>query len=217
MFSLAKWAGILAFRTPLARLIGARYFFNFLPAQLFYLCQCIDQTRDVPGCIVEAGCGAGNSTLFFDRHMTATGNEKPYVAIDTFSGFLAADVDVEVERGKSRRDFSGFSFNDRLWFDTAMRRAGATRVRSIRADVGAFDFGSIAPIAFCLLDVDLYRPTSRALPRIWNALSPGGILVVDDCFDNQVFDGANQAYAEFCAQLEREPQRVHQKLGILRK
>ncbi|MGA7623528.1 MAG: hypothetical protein WB630_12720 [Candidatus Acidiferrales bacterium] len=57
---------------------------------------------------------------------------------------------------------------------------GIKRVKSVEDDVTKFDFSTIAPIAFCLLDVNLYKPISDVLPKIHGNMSPGGIIVVDD-------------------------------------
>jgi O-methyltransferase len=213
---LAKQA---AFRLPVLRgHLVAWYPFLHTPAQLSYLCACLEQTRDVPGCIVEAGCYAGNTTLYLNRHMNAEGIEKRYWAIDTFAGFRDDDLEVEVARGQEREHYRRFfRINDQRWFDLAMRRDGARRVQSIAADVGAFEFSTVAPIAFCLLDVVFYRPVRLALPRIWEALSPGGVIVVDDFFDRGAFSGAGQAGREFVEARGLEVQRVHTKFGLLAK
>jgi hypothetical protein len=42
-------------------------------------------------------------------------------------------------------------------------------------------FETLRPIAFCLLDIDLYQPTRDVLPHLYDALAPGGMIVVDDC------------------------------------
>jgi SAM-dependent methyltransferase len=125
---------------------------------------------------------------------------------------------MEVARGQERDHYRGFfAVNDRRWFDYAMRREGVTRVRSVAADVGAFDFARVAPIAFCLVDVVFYQPVKLALPRIWEALAPGGIVVVDDFHedDSGAFSGAGQAYREFVEDRDMAPQRVDREYGLL--
>ena len=77
--------------------------------------------------------------------------------------------------------------------------AGAGDVRALIADAAKFDYASLGPIAFCLLDVDLYIPTREALPKIYKQLSPGGVMIIDDCKPGGDWDGALQAYQEYCA------------------
>ena len=55
-------------------------------------------------------------------------------------------------------------------FDRAMEVSEITGLKSIEADAATFDYSTIAPIAFCLLDVDLYVPIAKALPRIYHHL-----------------------------------------------
>jgi hypothetical protein len=93
---------------------------------------------------------------------------------------------------------------------------GAIRVKSIQRDVTKFDFSAITPIAFCLLDVDLYKPIKDALPKIYDSMSPGGIIVVDDCRAPNLFDGALQAYDELVESKALPKKIAVEKLGIIR-
>ena len=89
------------------------------------------------------------------------------------------------------------------------------RVRCVVGDAERYIYDT--RISFCLLDVDLYKPTIGALRHMWPNLSPGAIVVVDDCKPNQRYDGAFQAYAEFVESINAAPEIVLNKLGILRK
>jgi hypothetical protein len=93
---------------------------------------------------------------------------------------------------------------------------GVKRVKSIECDVTKFDFSAIAPIAFCLLDVDLYEPIKDVLPKIYGAMSPGGIIVVDDCKATELWDGTLQAYEEFVQQKGFLKEITAEKPGIIR-
>ena len=210
-----KTAKGLALRIPVVReRLGASYPFLHTPGQLIYLCSCLEATRDVPGSVVEAGCVQDHTTLFLNRYMSREGIEKPYWAIDTFSGLRDDDLHVDVERGQQRDHHHGrLTLNDRRWFDHSMRRGGVTRVRSVAADVGAFGFGQAGPIAFCLINVVNYRPVKLALPRIWDALAPGGVVVVDN--ESSAFGGAGHAYREFAAARGVAPRRVQKDYGVL--
>jgi hypothetical protein len=95
---------------------------------------------------------------------------------------------------------------------------GVTRVTAFKADVARFDYSAMGELCFALLDVDLYDPTSRALPAIWDQLVPGGIIVVDDCDEGtHLFDGARQAAVEFAAEVGVALELRARKLGVLRK
>jgi O-methyltransferase len=208
----------VVFATPLGKHFLPRYEYNFTPAQLGFLCESVSGIRDVPGAIVEIGCSAGRTTVFLNAHMDAIGLEKPFVCIDTFSGFTTEDVSLErTERGKQGADFAGFSINRRWWFDKTLRLNGISRARTIEADANRFDYGTLGTIALCLIDVDLYRPVRAALEGVFPFVSAGGLIVVDDCAENNRYDGALQAYREFCRAHGVSEEIVHGKLGLVRK
>jgi SAM-dependent methyltransferase len=193
-----------------------RYSYNFTPEQLSFFVSCINDTRGVDGDIFEIGCFAGQTTCFLNRHLQESGIAKDYYCIDTFKGFTSEDVALEVaERGKKWSDFTGFRVNRLKWFRYTLKQNGCHRVFCIQTDVQKYKFDRA--VSFCLLDVDLYRPTLYALKNIWPLLSPGGIIVVDDCKPSNPSDGALQAYTEF-TQSQTVPQRfLMDKLGLIQK
>lgn len=209
----------LLFHSPLRKNFFPVYRYLFTPAQLCFLCECLEQTRDVAGDIAEIGCFVGYTTLFLNKHMDSSGISKGYTAVDTFSGFIPSDIEFEVtSRGKSRSMYRGWRVNDQRWFDGSLAENGITRVRSIKGDVNLIDLTALAPVAFALLDVDLYRPTAKALPELWQALSPGGVIIVDDCSASDTYyDGADAAYKDFATANQMPVEIVHSKLGILRR
>ena len=151
--------------------------------------------------------------------MKAQKIEKDYFAVDTFSGFTRKDLDFEVtSRGKTKSEYELFQVNKKKWFDQTMGQNRISRVQSIKADVNNYDLKTLGPLSFILLDVDLYRPMKKALPELFSILSPGGIMVVDDCDEtNFLWDGSDQAYKEFMKEIGQNIQIVHEKLGIIKK
>lgn len=210
----------IQFYSPFRHNFFPKYGYNFTVPQLMFLCESLRSTRDVPGSVVEIGCHNGATTVLFNRLMDDLGMRKAYYAIDTFSGFTSEDVEFEVaNRGKRDGLFDGaFQVNNKRWFDGTMQQNGITRVQSIQADVNHVDLLARGPYSFVLLDVDLYKPTRKALDDLYAAMSPGGLIVVDDCDEtHQHWDGADQAYKEFIRSIGETPRIEHQKLGIVRK
>ncbi|SRR6266851_124464 len=207
------------YRTPAASLIGHRYTYYFSPAQLAFLCTCVDATKDTDGAIVEVGCYLGQTTVFLNKHMDSSGIEKPYYAIDTFGGFVEEDVEYEVAvRGKVKSDVTKeFFSNSKYFFDKNMVLNSIRRVKSIRADVCAFDFAAIGKVSLALVDVDLYTPVKKAVRHLYKQLEVGGMIVVDDCKANSRFDGALQAYTECVTEYGLVKRIEHQKLGVITK
>ena len=194
------------------------YPYMFTPNQLMFIGQALRDTRNVPGSCLEVGCAYGATTVFLRRLMQEEGIEKPYIAIDTFSGFVPEQVEFEIaSRNKSPNIGRAFASNKREWYETALAVDGVDGVRAIAADAATFDYGQLGEIAFCLLDVDLYIPIRDALPKIEQQLAQGGIIVIDDCSPGGNWDGALQAYQEYCAARGIQPEIHAGKLGIIRK
>jgi hypothetical protein len=93
---------------------------------------------------------------------------------------------------------------------------GVKRVKSIECDATQFDLSCVAPIALCLIDVDLYIPVKDLLPKVFSVMSPGGMIIVDDCQPDQMWDGALQAYQEFTGERNLPVEIFLEKLGIVR-
>lgn len=172
---------------------------------------------DSPGAYWEVGCAEGWTTIWQHRAMREAGIARRMFVVDTFHGFTPDDKAAEAARGKSAAEYDGlFSINSKRWFEESMRRA-AVPVEAFKADAAVFDYSSLPPPAFVFLDVDLYRPVKEALRRIWPLVPAGGLVVVDDCQPHKLWDGALQAYDEFCRENAQPRQIVAQKFGMLRK
>jgi hypothetical protein len=200
------------------RLGRPRYEYCIEPIQLATLINEFENTAQLSGSIVEIGVARGMTTMFMCEHIVRQSVDKAtkYFAIDTFNSFLDSDVDHEVNaRGKNSKDLTGFGYND---FNVWQRNFAAYPfVTAIQADCAKVDYGSVGPIRLAFLDVDLYLPTKSALPLIWDQLQAGGVIVVDDVQDRSVYDGAYQAYIEFCSDRGLKPHIIGNRCGIIRK
>jgi len=198
---ILQWVKRAAFRWPVLRDFSRpRYSYNIYPSQLSWLCHAITATRDNSGgCIVEVGCARGMTTAFLLAHMNNIGDQRPYICVDTFEGFTPADVQFEVnQRGKRLQDYRGFSYNDAAIFHRNIGKCGYGNHRTIKGDVGAFDWTKIPPVDVMLLDVDLYAPTKAALESSIARWSSDAHIMVDDVASDHIYDGAGYAYREFC-------------------
>jgi SAM-dependent methyltransferase len=209
----------LMFNSPFRKYVFPKYPYNFTPQQLCFLCECIEQTRYVEGNIAEIGCFTGWTTIFLNKYMAAANIPKKYFAIDTFSGFVDKDIDFEISfRNKKKELYGGFQANRQKWFDGTMKQNNISTVSTIKTDVNNFDLTTLGPLSFVLLDVDLYRPMKKAIPELYRVLTPGGIIVLDDCDpEDMKWDGSDQAYKEFVKENNLKPEIIHGRLGILRK
>ncbi|MFO1393254.1 MAG: class I SAM-dependent methyltransferase [Steroidobacteraceae bacterium] len=213
----------VAFRIPFARdaLYSRQPFprwpYMYSPIQMETLSRLLLSTT-VPGSVVEVGCNQGWTSAYLLQVLKQANIDRQYVGIDTFAGFLRQDIEAEYGRGKTRGTYDNyFMVCKKHWYDYSLRREGHQNVRSYQADAATFDYGVVAPIAFLLIDVDLYRPVLLTLRAAWKHLSPGGVIIVDDCDPaSALWDGAHQAYVEFCAEVGVEPEIFVGKLGVLR-
>jgi O-methyltransferase len=223
--ALHRFLRRLALKSPFRRNFLHNYEYFFWPSELNFLCTELEQSLPAPGIVIEIGCASGATTVFLNKHMdwmqkwalNPHVEAKKYLCLDTFAGFLPSHVEHEQKvRGKSNA-FQDYRVNDVSWFREMLLVNDVTRVTPIQTDAAIFDYRQHAPICFALLDVDLYVPTQAALPRIYEVLSPGGVIIVDDCQENQKYDGARQAYLEFMASIGREAEISHRKFGLIRK
>jgi hypothetical protein len=215
----------VVFRWPgLRELSRPRYSYNIEPAQLAWLCKAIEDTHvststcesGEPGCIVEVGVARGMTSVFLLEHMRQLGDQRTYICLDTFSGFTSQDVEHEVKaRGKMRSHFRGFQYNDKKIFEQNLRKCGLDHVVVCQGDVGSFNWHSIPPIDVMLLDVDLYLPTKAVLANSFERWSKQARIMLDDISPGGDYDGAYQAYREFC-QARRIPEtKVGNKGGVI--
>ena len=65
--------------------------------------------------------------------------------------------------------------------------------------------------------MDLYLPTKKALDKVFKYLMKGGYIMVDDVRDNNEYDGAYQAYMEFCSENNIKPLIIGTKCGLIKK
>jgi predicted O-methyltransferase YrrM len=110
---------------------------------------------------------------------------------------------------------NAFRYNHRSWVAKALALNEVDNVTLIRADASHFDYSAYRDISFALIDVDLYLPVRSALQALFPVMAPGGVIVVDDCLADNMYDGALQAYREFTA-AHGLPERItHGKLGVI--
>jgi hypothetical protein len=164
------------------------------------------------------GVARGMTTVFLNTHLDAIGDRRKYLAIDTFAGFTAEDIEFEVaHRGKTRDAYWGFAYNDEKVFRKNMARLGFDRVEVLKLDVNCLKKEDLGSVSVAILDVDLYRPTLHALEVTYEVLEDGGYIFVDDVSQGTAYDGAGQAYLEFTERIGLQRTQIGGKCGLIRK
>ena len=206
-------------RLPVLKgLVQPRHRFNLEPAQLACLINAIEATEKRGGTICEIGVAMGRTSVFLLEHMRSSNDGRKVFFIDTFSGFTSEAIEHEVERrGKKRWQIDCFKYGSRDVFERNLLSLGYENFEVVAGDCAKVDYDRIGPIDVCLIDVDLYVPTSGCLESVWKHLAPGGICMVDDCMDDERWDGAYAAYSEFISAHGLPYRRVGNKGGLITK
>ena len=191
--------------------------FDMSIAQLNYITSSLEVIRG-EGAVLEIGVGGGATSIMINNFMKERSISRRFYAIDTFSGFAAEDIQFEKNnRGKSD-NYLYYRSNSKKWYVKTLTAHGFANATVFQADAKEFDYSVIGPLAFCLFDVDLYKPTKSVLPLLYSILIPGGVIVVDDCStETSIYDGAGQAYREFCSEQGLHVELLFEKLGVVRK
>jgi len=187
------------------------------PIQLAQIINELERLKNIKGNILEIGVFRGMTTRFICEYLKNTKNQNAKLyAIDTFSSFTEADINYETKyRGKKYSEIDSFNIND---FNTWKKNFSMYPfVFPIKQDCSEVDYNKLAPIKLVFLDVDLYLPTKKTLTKIYRLLIPGGVILVDDVKSKNIWDGAYQAYIEFCDEMSIKPEFIGSKCGIIRK
>lgn len=206
------------FRTPLRNVSFNLYPYMYSPGELRFIMNKLEEALAAEGSCVEIGCAAGATSLFLNLHLKALGQNRKYYSMDTFDGFVSDDIrHDESKRKKSATQLSQcFKTNHREFLEYQKTKYSLHYWRITKADINTCDLNSIGPICFGLLDVDLYQPMKAALEKSYQLLAPQGVLLVDDCTASNKFDGALQAYQEFCENNSLQAE-IHGKIGVIQK
>ncbi len=205
------------FSTPLWRFFLPVMKFDMSVAQLNFITNTIEAIKN-DGAVLEIGVGGGSTSVIINIFMKQKGIKRPFYAIDTFSGFTKEDADFEKNNRGKTDNYLGYRSNSKKWYSKTLIAHGIESAHVFQSDAKQFDYAEIGSIAFCLLDVDLYKPVESILPRLYENIVPGGVIIVDDCaLEESLYDGAGEAYRAFCSKMGIAKELVHDKLGIIRK
>ena len=183
--------GRLKFATIGASMVGR--------LRLDNLRHCIETAlaEDIPGDIMECGVWRGGACAFAKAVLTAHGSDRTVWLADSFEGLPpptheADTIDLQtrkypmlgVSEERVRALFKRFDLLDdrvrflRGWFDETLPTAPVQKLAVLR------------------LDGDYYDSTMVALQALYDRVSPGGFVIIDDY---GVLEPARRATDDFCA------------------
>ena len=185
------------------------------PERLYAFLDAVWAQRDVEGSVVEVGCYLGGTAALATRMMKNLGISKRYVAIDTFTGFVPDQFERDVVQGVSEERRDDFRADEQT-VRRLLRFWDAPEVEVVKADVATLDEKKLPDsISLALVDVDLDVPTYEGLRRVTSRLSPGGLVLVDDCNDGSEWT-AKRGYRRF-VQDHGLPEQYHFGMGVARR
>jgi O-methyltransferase len=165
--------------------------------------------HDIPGAVVECGVWRGGSMHLVARTLLAIGDtSRELYLFDTFDGMTPpTDKDVTYE-GKPVADLlSSRPRTAKIWAVASLEDVQQgfeeipyprERIHFVQGPVES-TLPEQAPdqIAILRLDTDWYESTRHELMTLYDRLSPGGVLIIDDYGSYQ---GARAAIEEFIEQ-----------------
>jgi O-methyltransferase len=144
------------------------------------------QTQRVPGDVLEVGCYLGGTAAVANKMLRNLSARKRYLVVDTFEGFVAEQWTEDQALGTPGRLKKHFSLNSTELARWVLDRHGGEEVEIIKGDIVALSEDSLpGQVSACLLDVDLSEPIQKGLERVYPRLQPGGVIIVDDCGDDE--------------------------------
>ena len=184
------------------------------PDRLYAWHDALLRTRDVQGAVVEVGCNVGGTAAVSWRFLERIGVARRYVCIDTFSGFVLEQFDADVLLGNDPANRHVFADNSQALTRAVLDRHGASGVELVQGDIATLDPARLPErVAAALVDVDLAGPVQAALEALWPRLSPGGVILVDDCPEDCDWQ-ARDGYARFVQQ-HALPERYAFERGVV--
>jgi O-methyltransferase len=183
--------------------------------RLYLYLDALWRTRASPGAVVEIGCFQCGTAAWAFRFLNAVGHPRPYVCFDTFSGFPDEQFTNDMRLGTRPAHRTGFRANSPQLVRRLLEQWKCDAIQLVQADVVAMPAAALPDaIAVALIDVDLETPTRAALEKIYPRLAPHGVILVDDCAENDMFRGARVAYRQFVAE-HSLPERYVFGMGVI--
>ena len=144
-------------------------------------------TLDIPGDIVECGVFKGAGWMYWLKllELYARGEQKRVIGFDTFGSFADSLLDYERQSAKAFTDeaaFEGVNPDDII---ASAHQAGFTNAELVPGDVTETltDYIERNPgfrISLLHLDFDTYHGTKVALEHMYDLVTPGGLILLDE-------------------------------------
>lgn len=165
----------------------------------------------VPGDVMEVGCSVGGTACIASRIVARHAAHKRYICCDTFSGFVPEQFAADAAQGTPASVAGLFASNDEALVRRILDLHGCPDVVLLQGDISALPETALPErLSVVLLDVDLEIPTYDGLRKLYPRLSPGGVILVDDCSQEPAQRWrAWHGFRRFCEEQGLEPRMDH--------
>lgn len=131
---------------------------------------------------MEVGTNLGGTAVYSSKLLRRLGIQKSYIGYDTFGGFVRTQFERDVEQGTPEQYGEDFSSSSERLVRRILAMHGCSDVKLVKGDIADLPVDRLPrQISNALIDVDLSEPTYQALAKVFPRLSPGGVILVDDC------------------------------------
>jgi O-methyltransferase len=167
------------------------------------------------GSIAEVGCNLAGTSIIARKLQRNIGCTGDYFCFDTFGGFIEEQFEADAKTGTERSKRHLFSANSKALVQKILKRHQCDDIHLVEGDATKLSAEQMRQFSIVLVDVDLSEPTYEIMSAFWPYLAPGGVMISDDCYDNQDWQ-AKVGVERFCAEHALVPEYKH-KLGFVRK
>ncbi len=177
-------------------------------ASLWWQIRYLDAAK-IPGALVECGVRMGGAAAMMAlAHMIL---DKPYRALHLFDSFThmpdptEMDGTAAIAHAKASNRWRDWHYPEQVSRELIVDQVGYPEAL-VNQHVGWFadtlpkDAASVGPVALLRLDGDWYDSTRVCLDYLYDNVSEGGLVVVDDY---NYYEGCRRAIQEFLAKLPR--------------
>ncbi|MCA9353786.1 class I SAM-dependent methyltransferase [Candidatus Nomurabacteria bacterium] len=172
------------------------------PSGLFQMEKFIEDInkKSIPGAIVEAGCWKGGTGAY----MAMIDKNRKVFLFDSFEGMPEPDTVDHKSGGKKGLKGGDLAVDENI----VLTLKEKYNLKNIQVVKGYFENTlpvwkeKIGPIAILRMDGDFYSSTTDILENLYDQVSPGGYVVIDDWHD---FNGCRKAIYDFFSKREEVP------------
>lgn len=144
-------------------------------------------TLEIPGDIVECGVFKGAGWMYWLKllELYARGEQKRVIGFDTFGSFADSLLDYERESAKAFTDEAAFEGVNPEDIIASAHQAGFHNAELVPGDVTETlsEYIKRNPgfrISLLHLDFDTYHGTKVALENMYDLVTPGGLILLDE-------------------------------------